>query len=597
MAFQSLIIDIVRALKWRVPLLVVLTFLVAATEGLTIAALLPLLAVLGLGDGEGGRVAEISRAALDWLGLPFTLGSVSLVLGTLIAISAVLFLAQARLATILKARYVAQWQRRLAEALFAARWTHLRGLARGGLVSAITVEAPRVGAAFYQANLIATACMFIVAQSLIALLLAPYATIVLVAFGACLFLLTRALASRAAEDGRALTRTNAQLLGRVGEIANALKLVKATASEGAALAQMGDSIARIERASARASFDVQITRAVFEYGGAAAIILLLAFGPRIGAVDVASTIVVVALFVRLFPKITALRQCLQSVAVVLPSFEACRSIEEAARDASESVRSQDAPADQPRRAASLDLLGVEVRSPEGRVLVTDINIRIRAGEYVAIVGPSGAGKTTLLDLLIGLIEASSGTVMVDGEPLGPERLVGWRRRIGYLGQDPIAFTGTIAENVGWGRPNLGRDQIRAALLAAAAEGIRPDLDALVGEGGVALSGGERQRLALARALAGEPGLIVLDEATSALDSRTESRVLDTLRALKGSVTILVISHRLWSVRDADRIIVVEDGRVTQEGTYEQLSTRPGWFLETLKDQDSSMIGRNAEGAD
>lgn len=585
MAFQALIVDIVRTLRWRVPFLVVLTFLVAATEGLAIAALLPLLSVLGLGDGEGGRVAEISRAALDWLGLPFTLGSVSLVLGTLIAISAVLFLAQARLATMLQARYVAQWQRRLAEALVAARWTHLRGLARGGLASAITVDAPRVGAAFYQANLITTACMFIVAQSLIALFLAPFATAILVAFGGCLFLLTRALASRAAEDGRALTTANGQLLGRVGEIASALKLVKATASESSAVTQIGDSIARIERASARAAFDVQITRAVFEYGGATAIILLLAFGPRFGAIDVASTIIVVALFVRLFPKITALRQSLQSITVVLPSFEICTSIEDAARSAAESTCFHDTHTDRSRGAASLELLDVEVRSPEGRALVHDVNIRISAGEYVAIVGPSGAGKTTLLDLLIGLIEATRGTVLVDGEPLGPERLQGWRRKIGYLGQEPIAFTGTIAENVSWGRPSLDRDQVRAALLAAAAERIRTDLDELIGEGGVALSGGERQRLALARALAGEPRLVVLDEATSALDSQTESRVLDTLRTLRGTVTILVVSHRLWSVRDADRIIVVENGTVRQEGSFEELSMRSGWFRDALNGQE------------
>jgi ATP-binding cassette subfamily C protein len=581
------VIDIWRSLGWRALVLILLTLLVAITEGLTIAALLPLLAILGLGDGTAdGIVVNLSSVALGSLGLPFTVGSVGFLLGVLIAISALLFLAQARLATRLQARYVAHWQSLLAKALVGARWSHLRGLPRGAFLSAITVEAPRMGAAFDKVNLAATSIMFILTQSIIALVVAPLGTIILLLLAGTLFVSTRVLSSRAKEDGRALARTNASLAGRIGEIANALKLVKATASESGALHRMQAGFADIERASARSSYDVQVARAVFQYGGGGAIVLLLVFGPLLGYSDIGSTLIVVALFVRLFPKITGLRQSLQSISVMLPSFEACRSIEESARLASEQTSQINYwTAPQSGKAAALALRNAKVALPNGTILLEGISLDIEPGSYVAFVGPSGAGKTTLIDLLMGLIEPSGGMLLVDGVPLDSTQLLAWRHRIGYLGQDPIAFTGTISENLSWVRHNIDRAQMRAALSAAAADDIRADLDASVGEGGSGLSGGERQRLALARALAGGPGLLVLDEATSALDAHAERRVVETLRALKGTVTILAVSHRLWSVKDADRVIVVDGGRVIQEGSYKTLAARPGWFRETLVHQD------------
>jgi ATP-binding cassette, subfamily C, bacterial len=183
---------------------------------------------------------------------------------------------------------------------------------------------------------------------------------------------------------------------------------------------------------------------------------------------------------------------------------------------------------------------------------------------VAVVGPTGAGKTTLLDCILGLRSASSGTVAIDGFPLEAISAPIWRKRIGYLGQDPILFNASIADNMRWIRPETTNDELYAALKSASAvfvQSLPERLETRVGDHGSRLSGGERQRIALARALLGNPRLLVLDEATSALDASTEELVVASIRALQSSMTIVAITHRPALVNAADIVIKMENGSI------------------------------------
>lgn len=575
---RLLIFDVIATLGWRIYASIFLSTLVAITEGLTISAILPLLSVIGLEPSEdGGRIASISRDLFLHLGMPYTIRSVASLLGILIFCSLFLFLLNARLSTSLQARYVANWQARLSRAMVSASWAHLRQVERGAFHSAMTVEASRLGAAFYQINLIATSLVFILVQGLIATLLAPAATFVLVSFGVFFFAVTRALASRASQDGQSLTTSNTELASRIVEIGAALKLVKATAREGHAMSILESAINRIQSASKRSAFDIQLTRAVFDYGGMLAIILMLVLGHEFGGYDVGSLIVVVAIFVRLFPKVTALRQCLQSIAVVLPAFFVCKSIVDDASASFEQVDVETGGGRLQSYPASIELIDVDVLSPDGSALLKDVSLKVNSGDYIAVVGPSGAGKSTLLDIMMGLVVPSSGTVLSNDRVLSSECIMDWRRGIGYLGQDPVLFSGTIFENIIWGRSDVDSSQVMDALRSAAADEIRANLSEGVGVGGNLLSGGERQRVGLARAIVGSPSLIILDEATSALDAETEKIILHSLRALKGSVTIIIVSHKLDSVKDADKIFVLSSGRVIQSGSFDELKSEPGWF--------------------
>lgn len=216
-----------------------------------------------------------------------------------------------------------------------------------------------------------------------------------------------------------------------------------------------------------------------------------------------------------------------------------------------------------------------------RPVLKDISLHVRPGETVAFVGASGAGKSTLLSLLPRFYEPTSGRITVDGFALNAITLESLRGQIGLVSQDVFLFGGTLRENIAYGRLGATEDEIRAAaaraqlapLIATLPEG----LDTLVGERGVMLSGGQRQRVAIARAFLRNPPILILDEATSALDRETEREIQQALEELSQGRTTLVIAHRLGTIRTADRIVVMEAGRIVETGRHDELLARNGAY--------------------
>jgi len=209
--------------------------------------------------------------------------------------------------------------------------------------------------------------------------------------------------------------------------------------------------------------------------------------------------------------------------------------------------------------------------------ITEINFEIANGESVALVGPSGAGKTTLVDVILGVLTPDFGSVSISG--VDPLKAFGkWQGAVSYVPQDVLISYGTVRENVSLGFPiDLAEDEIvwRALELAQLAEFVKElpmGLDTHVGDSGTKLSGGQRQRLGIARAMFTNPKLLVLDEATSALDGQTEADISLAIQALKGSVTVIMIAHRLSTVRNADQVIYMEKGQIVARGTFEEVRT-------------------------
>ena len=205
-----------------------------------------------------------------------------------------------------------------------------------------------------------------------------------------------------------------------------------------------------------------------------------------------------------------------------------------------------------------------------------------SGSVTALLGRNGSGKTTAVNLLLGFLRPGEGRITVDGVALSPANIRAWRRQVGYVPQDPIILNASVRENLTRFHPQATDEELIAALKTAMAwDFVREmpnGLDTTLGDRGVRLSGGERQRIVLARVLIGKPRLIILDEATSALDYESENAFREVVRSMGRDIAVIVIAHRLATIRTADQAIVLECGRVVEQGTIEALIRKKDGFL-------------------
>jgi ATP-binding cassette subfamily C protein len=290
----------------------------------------------------------------------------------------------------------------------------------------------------------------------------------------------------------------------------------------------------------------------------------------------AQLVLMVFVFTRLLPRIGAIQSSWQHIVHYSPAFDAVEKLR-AELDAEREELPPETARLELSRSVSLENVSFSYGPSGDREAIRNATVVLPARRMTALVGASGAGKSTLADLLLGLLAPTEGRVLVDGEPLAGARLAAWRNSVGYVPQEPFLFHDTVRANLLWARPDATEAELWTVLEAAAAKEfimrLPLGLDTVVGDRGVRLSGGERQRLTLARALLRRPTLLLLDEATSSLDNENERFVQDAIERLHGELTIVVIAHRLSTVRGADQVIVLAAGQVVETGTPDELTRR------------------------
>lgn len=234
---------------------------------------------------------------------------------------------------------------------------------------------------------------------------------------------------------------------------------------------------------------------------------------------------------------------------------------------------------------------------EDQYVIHDLNLKVAPGETIAIVGHTGAGKSTLMNLLMRFYDPTEGSVTIDGQDIRDVRIESIRRQVSMVAQENVLFSVSISENIRYGNKGASQSQIEAASKAADLHSFVMSLpdgyETMIGENGIKLSGGQKQRLALARALVTDPKILILDDVTSALDGETEARVQDALKEVMKGRTTFIIAHRLSSVVDADRIIVVEHGKIVESGTHLELVELPGIYRALYEEQFRSALEATA----
>lgn len=281
------------------------------------------------------------------------------------------------------------------------------------------------------------------------------------------------------------------------------------------------------------------------------------------------------IFYRLGPRVTGLNSRRQQLVVSLSALGRALSILD--EQAEPTIVNGTRNFEQLNRL--IELKGVSFGYEGAGSVLHNVSFKIPKGSMTAIVGSSGSGKTTLTDLIMRLYDPTEGSILVDEIDLKKLRLEDWRKSIGVVSQDVFLFNDTIFNNIALGKQHVSEEDVARAVNQAYADNFIENLperyETTVGDRGWNLSGGQRQRLALARAIVHRPQILILDEATSSLDSNSEQLVYQCIKQLRGETTVIIVAHRLATIRDADHIVVLEEGQVSQEGQWDHLIKEKG----------------------
>ena len=547
---------------------------VGLTEGLTLVMLVPLLGLAGIPvQGGAEAISERLDGMFRALSIEPTLIAVLVVYALLAVLQATLVRARMMADTAAVHAYSLSLRTRLYSAISTAEWLTLARIRSSDFTFGLTTAVDRVENG-------ASNLLYMIASTLVALVyagfalrLSPEMTAIVLGAGAVVLLLQQGRVAIGRREGAHVTSRAQELYATTSEQLGGLKIARSYGNERHHLGLFLESAREVNstrvvltRAVASAKWQMTVTSVI-----ALSAILYLAIA--VLRLPTAAILLLLFLFSRLVPRLVDLQHTFQQVMSATPALDAVEQLIAKCDATPERTAGGSAPATLGR---AVELQDVSFSYDEGGAeQLSGVSLSIEAGKTTAIVGPSGAGKSTIADILLGLVHPSSGNVRVDGNGLDEVDIRSWRALIGYVSQDTFLFNESVRFNLDWAKPGATESEMREALRQASAldfvSGLPEGLDTIVGERGVRLSGGEKQRLSLARALLRRPRLLILDEATSALDSDNEDRIFEAIGELHGEMTILVITHRLASIRGADMIHVLERGRLGGSGRYEDLT--------------------------
>lgn len=563
---------------------VVLAGVAALAEGFALAALAPL-----LDSSAGQRVALLNwlQALLGWQldGQTLLLTCLTLFVA-LAALAALTRSASEALGLDIKARVETSMRERMTDALLAMNWTSFVKLRQGDVSKAMVLEGMQVGTGAMHVvaawgSTLAAACYLAISFAI-----APSLTLIALVFGA----MGAGLYLAASRGVRRYADRLSQLVGDIGErsaeLFGNLKYFRATGQEANLRQRASALFNRYGRTYLKSQLFAPALRGGIEVLAALFIAGFLFFHLGVKQGSVAEILVFLAVFYRMVPRLLNAQSYLFQARTYLTWLDTYDERLRAAEAAAQPLAGRIPPVFE----HSIRFREVSLRFPEQtRPALNRVELEIRKGQCIALVGPSGGGKTTMTDLLTGLVRPSSGSIEIDGQDLDALDQVAWRSGIGLVMQEPLMLHASIAANVAMAENGIDRTRVEESLKAADAwefvSQLPQGMDTVAAERGARLSGGQRQRIAIARAFYRRPSILILDEATSALDSYAEERVQAAINSMRGETTTIIVAHRLKTVQAADRILVLAGGELKEAGTWDELMARKGMLREMAQRQD------------
>ena len=578
--------DVFRVHGSRLWWLMLLMVIVALGEGLTMTLLLPLLSVLGIdGNNSSGAIQTFVDQALAFFGVG---DSVFGILGLIIvafAIQTAMYIGQTWWVSSLQRRYGAYWQRRLFGSFMRAGWSFVAQHKMGEMTNVITQETLRLSGAFMVIVQTSATLIVMLVYLLVSLFLSWQITLALLGLAILLFAAIKGVSRRNFVIGGRISQLNSEQMVLLSEFIGGAKLIKATATEGRAIRDIDELTDELRINHTWATFLPGLTKGVFEFGSIVALCIILVIGHLYLNTPTSNTLLILALFIRLLPRFNALQQNLQLLNFYLPAFLVVSRLHQEASDKAETacIENDNTPSPSGPLCVSVKSAGFQ-----GIRILKDVELEVPEQGFIGIVGESGAGKSTLVHLLLNLCELYEGDVKIGDASIRTISPTHWRKTIGYVPQETILFHRSVRDNIVWANEHADDEAIISAAKKAKAHEFIMELpegyETIIGDQGLRLSGGQRQRLGIARALVTQPHFLLLDEATSALDSASEQGVLATLEILRKNLCIISVAHRLATVRNADKIVVMDNGAVIETGSWNELIKKQGALYQLAQKQ-------------
>lgn len=580
--FRLFLKDIFLYNPLKVFLTLMLMVLVGVANGVGMATLIPLLQIAGFGDiGDSSNyLSEIVVNFFSLLNMSPSLGGVLLIFFFMLSCITILSYQQVKFSSTLSHYYSAYIRERLYKQIFNAQWPFFIKKKMAHSANILTVEAQRVRVACDSLVRLISESFISVAYLILAFLISWQTTVVVVFAGAVISWFMRRRINFGRGIGKGITDVNNELQSAVLEHLGSAKIIKSYSAEKPSSELFKKLVFKVSDLYIRYLVNQAGIRAIFEPITISMLCIGLYIAVTFFKMDTAYLLVLLFVFYRLSPKITLIQQNYHQLLTNFPAYDALIALEEETSSMPEYLEGK-TKITFLKKGISLKDVSFNYESGN-RDIIKNTDIFIPCGKTVALVGESGSGKSTIADLILGLLLPTKGKIYIDDLNLKDLDIKSWRSLIGYVTQETILFHDSVLANLLWANPDANNEDIANALRIASADmfvnNLSKGYNTIIGDRGMRLSGGQQQRLALARALLRKPQLLILDEATSSLDADSERRIQEAIESLRGSMTMLVITHRLATVRNADLIYIIDNGKVVESGTWNKLmKSKTGYF--------------------
>lgn len=573
---------------------VLFMLLVSCIEGIGIFLIIPLLSIIGAFNMDVDSIPLLSTAmeSLQKSNMPLNLPVVLGIYVILVGGQALLQRNQTILSEKILQQYIKHLRVETHKSLLRAKWNFFLKKRNSDFNQMLTTELNRVSDGIDMFLRLTSAVVFTIIQIGFALWLSVELTTIIIVSGLLLSLLSRRFIRKSAKLGYESSALFKSYFAGLNDHFSGMKDVKSNMLEQSHIGWFTSLCDKIENNYVRFYRVYANSQLLYRLSSVVLIAVFVYFSITTLHVAAEQLLLIVLIFTRLWPRFITIQSSMERIVSKLSAFEALTNLQiesDAAREVDEQQDDVVIVPIQMKESMACSNVYYSYDGNQSEYALKDINLRIPVNHMTAIVGKSGAGKSTLVDMLMGLIQPDKGQVLIDGAELSAEQLYALRSAIGYVAQDPFLFHGSLRENLSLVVADATESEMWEALRFSASDDfvrkLPQGLDTIIGDRGIRLSGGERQRIVLARAILRKPSILVLDEATSALDSENEVKIKEALERLKGTMTIIVIAHRLSTIRNADQVIVLENGEIVQQGGYAQLATETrGTFKKLLNYQ-------------